>query len=178
MDKTPSESSSEDVESRASETISVRAERGNADAQFNLGLKLASAGTEENFAQAANWYLKAADQNHALAQYNLGVMYSHAQGMPRDELQSAKWMRKAANLGDAGAQYAVGMSRQRLSLQEEAEAACESRIEAYKWLHLAARQGYLNSEAGCNSVAMGMTREGVTEGDCRAAAFVPGAGKD
>jgi TPR repeat protein len=177
MDETLSESSSEDAESRASETITVRAERGNADAQFNLALKFA-AGTEENFAQAANWYLKAAAQNHALAQYNLGVMYSHAQGMPRDELQSAKWMCKAAHLGDAGAQYAVGMSRQRLSLEQEPETACESRIEAYKWLHLAARQGYMNSEAGCNSVAMGMTREGVTEGNGRAAAFVPGAGKD
>lgn len=46
----------------------VRAQRGDAEAQFQLGLKFASAkGAAQDYAQAEPWYLKAADQNHALA---------------------------------------------------------------------------------------------------------------
>ncbi len=48
----------------------------------------------------------------------------------------------------------------------------ESKIEAYKWLQLAAAQGYKGSAEACDRVALGMTREEVTEGDQGAAAFV------
>jgi TPR repeat protein len=47
----------------------------------------------------------------------------------------------------------------------------ESRIEAYKWFHLAAAQGYKGSAAACERVTLGMTREEVTDGNQRAAAF-------
>jgi TPR repeat protein len=47
----------------------------------------------------------------------------------------------------------------------------ESKIEAYKWLHLAAAQGFQGSEAACETVALVMTREEVADGNRRAAAF-------
>jgi TPR repeat protein len=48
----------------------------------------------------------------------------------------------------------------------------ESRVEAYKWFHLAAAQGYKGSDAACERVTLGMTREEVVDGNQRTAAFV------
>jgi len=158
----------------ASETNAAKAEGGDADAQFSLGVKFANIGPAQDYAQAAEWYVKAADQNHALAQFNLGVMYALGQGVLRDEALSMKWIRKAAHLGDAGAQYNLGMKNHRISMGQAPEQAGETRIEAYKWLQLSAAQGYGASGAGCESVALGMTLEGVADGRRRAAAFVAG----
>jgi len=172
METPPYELPDNQTGTAALETTETLANRGDADAQFSVGFKFATEGKAPDYAQAANWYLKAANQNHALAQFNLGVMYGSGQGVLRDHAQSMMWLRKAAHLGDAGAQYTLGLQQNRVSMGEGPEAAGESRIEAYKWLQLAAAQGYRDSEAGCDLVAMRMTREGVIEGRRRATAFV------
>jgi len=51
-----------------------------------------------------------AEQGHAEAQFNLGLMYIDGQGVPQDYTQAAQWYRKAAEQGDATAQ---GMLRAR-----------------------------------------------------------------
>lgn len=145
----------------------------NAEVQYGLGVKFASGqGASQNYAQAAEWYHKAAAQSHPLAQFNLGVMYANGQGVVRDDAQSANWFDKAAQQGDAGAQYHLGKSCHRASLGS-AENAPECRIEAYKWYHLAAAQGYQGSHAACGSVLFHMTREDVAAGDARVACFTP-----
>ena len=157
----------------AVETTETRAGHGDAEAQFSLGVKFAQEGAAQDYAQAAQWYLKAADQSHTLAQFNLGIMYASGQGVARDEAKSRVWMQKAADLGDAGAQYNIGMKLHRASLDGLPEAAPESRIQAYKWLQLSAAQGYRGSEAAWAFVALAMTREDVADGGRRIAAFVP-----
>jgi uncharacterized protein len=160
-------------EKPAVETTETRASHGDAEAQFSLGVRFAREGAAQDYAQAAHWYLKAADQSHSLAQFNLGIMYASGQGMPRDEVKSMVWMQKAADAGDAGAQYNIGLRHHRASLDGLPEAAPESRILAYKWLQLAAAQGYRGSAAAWAFVAMKMTREDVADGGRRIAAFVP-----
>ena len=155
------------------ETTETRAGHGDADAQFSLGVRFAGEGATQDYAQAAEWYRKAADQSHALAQFNLAIMYAAGQGVSRDESKSMGWMQKAAELGDAGAQYHIGMKHQRASLDGLPETAPESRIQAYKWLQLSAAQGYRGSEAACVFVALTMTRADVADGSRRIAAFVP-----
>jgi TPR repeat protein len=141
---------------------------GDAEAQFRRGLRCASAASEVlDYAQAADWYLKAAMQNHSLAQYNLGVMYARGQGVLRDDAKSALWIRRAAQSGDAGAQHCLGMNHHRASLRELPEPARESRIEAYKWFQLAAAQGYQGSETACGLVILSMSREDVIDGNRR-----------
>ena len=157
----------------ATETTEARAGHGDAEAQFSLGVRFAGEGAAQDYAQAFQWYLKAADQSHSLAQFNLAVMYAAGQGVPRDEAKSRVWMQKAADQGDAGAQYNIGMKLHRASLDGLPEAAPESRIQAYKWLQLAAAQGYRGSGAACAFVALNMTREDVADGRRRIAAFVP-----
>ena len=47
-------------------------------------------------AEAVKWYRKAAEQNLAKAQYNLGVCYAHGEGVVKDQVEAVKWYRKAA----------------------------------------------------------------------------------
>ena len=148
------------------------AEKGDAEAQFALGLKYGnSLGASQDFGQAVQWYRKAAVQNHALAQFNLGIMYARGQGVSQDDVQAILWIRRAADQGDAGAQFNLGMRLHRACVTGPSRDAAESRIEAYKWLWLSAAQGYKDSDAACERVTLDMTREQVTEGNRRAAAF-------
>jgi hypothetical protein len=155
------------------EATPPNADYGDADVQFSMGLKFANGGgATRDYAQAAEWYHKAADQSHSLAQFNLGMMYANGQGVIRDAAQSVMWFGKAARQGDAGAQFNLGESCHRASLQGGREDAPESRIEAYKWYRLAAAQGYLDSETAYKTLTLNMTREDVAAGNRRAAEFI------
>ncbi len=144
----------------------------NAEVQFHLGLKFAgSGGTMPDYVQAAEWYRKAAEQNHSGAQFNLGELYAHGQGVRRDAVQSRAWYVKAAQQGDAGAQFNLGNSCHHASFSQVPAKAAESRIEAYKWFRLAAAQGYQGSEMAHVSLTLNMTRADVTAGNQRVAAF-------
>lgn len=154
------------------ETNPPNVDCGDADVQFSMALKFANGeGGTRNYAQAAEWYHKAADQSHSLAQFNLGMMYAHGQGVIRNAAQSVMWFRKAAQQGDAGAQFNLGESCHRASLQGERKDAPESRIEAYKWYRLAAAQGYQDSETAYLTLTVNMTREDVAVGNRRVAEF-------
>jgi TPR repeat protein len=153
--------------------IPPEADYGDADVQFGRGLRFANGkGVVQDYAQAAEWYHKAAGQCHSLAQFNLGMMYAHGQGVTRDAAQSEMWFGRAAQLGDAGAQFNLGESCHRASLQGEGGDASESRIEAYKWYRLAAAQGYEDSETAYATLTLNMTREDVATGNRRVAEFV------
>lgn len=140
-----------------------------ANVQFRKGLQFANEGATQDYARAAEWYRKAADQSHALAQFNLGMMYANGQGVARDDAQSLLWFAKAAFGGDGAAQFKMGSSCHRASLNGKPEHASESRLEAYKWFQLAAAQGYQGSDAARATLIHKMTRADVVEGIKRAA---------
>ena len=153
----------------------AKADQGDAEAQFALGFKCGAAeGAGQDLTQAAGWYRKAAEQNHSLAQFNLGLMYAKGEGVPQDAAESVMWIRRAAHQGDAGAQFHLGIKYHSASvwgLQPDTQA---SKIEAYKWLQLAAAQGYKGSSEAWERVTIGMTHEEVTAGKQGAAEFVAG----
>ena len=154
------------------ETTEAMAQRGVVEAQFSLGLRFASGqGAALDYAQAEHWYLKAASQNHALAHFNLGIMHARGQGMPSDKAKSLVWIQKAAELGDASAQYNLGLLHHRTVGDGPRDTASQSRIEAYKWLQLAATQGYRGAEAACDVVKLHMTRADMQEGCRQVASF-------
>ena len=147
--------------------------RGDANAQFGLGLKYtAGSGVAQDFAQAAEWYRKAANQDHAPAQFNLSMMFASGQGVPQNDETALVWTRKAAEGGDADAQLSLGTRCHRDSMDSLQVDRSESRIEAFKWFQLAAAQGYKGSAAACERLTLGMTRAEVSDGSQRAAAFV------
>jgi TPR repeat protein len=86
------------------------AEKGDADAQFNLGLMYEKGrGVPQDYKAALKWYRLAAKQGLAVAQYNLGVMYKDGKGVPQDYKTAAKWWRLAAEQGNASAQNNLGV---------------------------------------------------------------------
>ncbi|WP_304666925.1 tetratricopeptide repeat protein, partial [Neisseria bergeri] len=66
-------------------------------------------GVRQDYAQAVQWYRKAAEQGYAGAQVNLGLMYEQGQGVRQDYAQAVQWYRKAAEQGYAGAQVNLGL---------------------------------------------------------------------
>ncbi|MBR4255074.1 MAG: SEL1-like repeat protein [Lentisphaeria bacterium] len=81
------------------------AEKGDPEAQYYLGLNCEK---ENNMAEAAQWYAKAAEQDDLDAQFKLGVCYENGTGVPRDYREAVKWYRKAAEKGIVEAQLALG----------------------------------------------------------------------
>lgn len=144
---------------------------GNAEAQFALAFFLVASPAPHDYAQALEWYQKAADQNHRLAQFNLGQMFAHGQGMPKSDSMAIMWIRRAAEGGDAGAQFDMGERYARASVHGSEMDVAESRVEAYKWFTLAAAQNYHNALLRSDSATMRMTREEVGEGNRRVKSF-------
>ena len=64
---------------------------------------------KQDYAEAVRWFRKAAEQGHAGAQSNLGVMYKNGQGVKRDHAEAVRWFRKAAEQGQAKAHYNLGV---------------------------------------------------------------------
>jgi hypothetical protein len=81
------------------------AEKGDSGAQYYLGLNCEK---ENNMAEAAQWYAKAAEQGDLDAQYKLGVCYENGTGVPRDNKKASELYRKAAEHGIVEAQIALG----------------------------------------------------------------------
>ncbi len=162
-----------DDQDSLNETRCIRADAdaGNAEAQFGMGLRCAIDGAAPDYLQAAEWYRKAAEQNHPLAQFNLGQMFAHGHGVERDDEAATVWIRRSADGGGAGAQFKMGDRFYRESMNSTDNIAAESRIEAYKWYQLAADQGYGASQNSCDTVTLRMTREEVAEGIRRATGF-------
>ncbi len=89
-----------------------RAERGNAQAQFDLAAAYhqGTRGLPQDAAQARSWFSKAADQGHALAQANLGNYHRQGLGgLTPDDAAAAVWYARAAAQEIPAAQANLGM---------------------------------------------------------------------
>ncbi|MGR5554634.1 tetratricopeptide repeat protein, partial [Vibrio alfacsensis] len=88
-----------------------------------------------NDKEAVKWYRKAAEQGHASAQCNLGVMYAKGDGVLENDKEAVKWYRKAAEQGDADAQFNLGV------MYAKGEGVVKNPTKAYMWLILAKYNG-------------------------------------
>ncbi len=121
----------------AARAYRVRAEQGDAPAQYGLGNSYRRReGVPLDYAEALRWYLKAADQGDAKAQYGLGFMYRNGQGVPQDNAEAVRWDRKAADQGYAEAQYVLGL------VYSRGEGVPPDDAEAVRWYRKAADQNY------------------------------------
>ncbi len=91
--------------------LQALAERGDARAQFELGVRYAEGrgGLPRDSKVAAQWFSKAADQNLALAQYRLGSLYEKGVGVERDADRARSLYEKAAAAGSARAMHNLGV---------------------------------------------------------------------
>ena len=56
-------------------------------------------GVPQDYKEALRWYLKAAKQNNAHAQYLIGTMHEDGEGVPSSAQEALRWFRKAADQG-------------------------------------------------------------------------------
>lgn len=99
------------------------AKKGDADAQFNVGLLYEQGKgvpvdgstkamdyeiAAENYVTAMKWYTLAAAQGHVFAQTNLGAMYDRGAGVLENDKIAVQWYTLAAKQGFAVAQSNLG----------------------------------------------------------------------
>lgn len=62
--------------------------------EFRYGL-----GREPDLKEAVRWYIRSANHGYAYAWNNLGYMYCHGHGVPKNSNFAREWFKKAAEAG-------------------------------------------------------------------------------
>ena len=127
--------------------LEARASKGEAAAQFSLGLAYATGqNVAQDYDEAVVWYRKAAEQGNVRAETILGLSYQNGQGLPQDYVQAATWLRKAAEQDGAEAQYSLGL------VYAAGEGVPRDQAMAIKWLRASAEHGFAPAQCalgGC-----------------------------
>jgi len=85
----------------AARLLKPRADEGDPEAQFNLGLYyFQGLGGDRNYAEAAKLFRGAAEQGHVMAANNLGAMNMDGRGIPRNLPEAWFWFAVVAHRGD------------------------------------------------------------------------------
>ncbi len=112
------------------------AEKGNSDAQFNVGLMSQfGVGAPRDKSNAIKWYRRAAEQGDAVALSMLGIMKDIGQGGPDEGSEAVEKYRKFAEQGNATAQNNLG------TIYANGRDVKRDYVQAYFWFSLAAAQG-------------------------------------
>ena len=115
------------------DALRARAEQGDAEAQFNLGVIYDDGrGVLEDDVEAVRWYRLAAEQGLAEAQWGLGFKYDSGWGVPEDPAEAVQWYRLAAEQG-----YDLALPRLGLSYQL-GQGVPQDYVQAHMWFNLEA----------------------------------------
>ena len=88
-----------------------------------------------DYATALSELQPLAEQGDAVAQYALGVMYNHGEGVPQDYKTAVKWYRLAAEQGYASAQGNLGY------MYAFGDGVLTDYVRAHMWGNLSASNG-------------------------------------
>ena len=113
------------------------AEKGDDDAQFNLGLMYdRGEGVAQDSAEAVKWYRLAAEQGNPIAQNSLGgFYYSGIGGVLKDHSEAVKWYRLAAKQGDNHGQFNLGL------MYTYGNGVQQDNLKAHMWYNIASANG-------------------------------------
>lgn len=118
---------------KAAKLYIILAGKGNAEAQYNLGIMYrAGRGVPRDMKEAKKWYQLAAEQGHVLAQFNLGWMYASGKGAPQDYARSHMWFTIAIANADSEAKKEFIVDRDSLAKSMTADQIAEARQLAKK----------------------------------------------
>jgi TPR repeat protein len=184
----------------AQAVLKLRAERGDVNAQYALGMEHVRA---FEYREAIKWHVRAAERGHARAQHMMGVRYVFGQGVARDREEAALWFAKAAAQGEPNSQFSLGLrcvlgdsvpqdfemaarwfklaadqghSEAQRSLGRRyaaGEGVKKDLVEALKWYLVAAANGDGESKSLSEKLTPTMTPVQIAEGMIGAAGFVP-----
>jgi TPR repeat protein len=108
---------------------------GDAEAESNLGVMLASRG---EYQKAAYW------------EKQLAMTYDTGQGVPKDPAQVIYWYKKAARQGLPAAQYNLAV------IYHNGDEVAQDDVKAYAWM-LLAQKGGLDARDALTLISQGMT---------------------
>ena len=97
--------------------------------------------TPEVTREQVDEYIRKAEEGDVDAQYNLGVIFYHGEGVARDFDQAYVWFRKAAEQDDADAQYNLGF------MYGRGEGVQKDHAQSMQWFKRAADQGHKGAQA-------------------------------
>lgn len=89
-----------------------------------------------DYRQALQLWQQLAEQGQRDAQYNLGLMYRYADGVPQDLAAAMKWYKRAAEQGDLQSQYEVGL------MYQEGVGVAADQAEAHRWFTMNRQHHY------------------------------------
>jgi len=116
----------------------------------------------QDLAQATSWYLRAAEQGHRYAQYNIAVMLFHGQGILQDRAAAFAWSAKAAAQGVPESEALLG------DLYAAGLGTAPDRDSARRWYARAAAHGNAIASRRLRALEEG-SRRGSTATDAAAA---------
>ncbi len=126
--------------------LETYAAKGDADAQFELGLRyLTGEGLKKDEKLGKEWMEKAAAQKHLRAQFVMGSLYEDGVGVKKDESKAVEWYRKAAENGFAPAQFATAMA------YDLGRGIKQDAVKATEWLEKAAEQNHPQAQTALAS---------------------------
>jgi TPR repeat protein len=143
------------------EAEEIATELEDAETQHVLGMMYRTGiGIERNYAKAAEWITKAAEQGYIEAQVSLAYMYQNGEGVECNPIKAIEWFTKAANQGDLNAQYNLGV------IYQKGKGVEKDYNRAAEWYTKAAEQG--DAEAQNRLAIMYQTGEGVNQDEVKA----------
>ena len=97
-------------------------------------------GTEQDYAQSFEWFLKSAQEGNKFAQYSLANLYYYGNGVEKDLSQAFLWYQKSASQGQPYASYAAAQ------MYSKGEYVAENKETAQRY-YKAALSGFLELES-------------------------------
>jgi hypothetical protein len=147
----PDTVSQEKREFTAAEVLLLRASarEGDAESQFLYGSYL----LDTNVAEGIEWVTLSANQNYAVAQGYLGLLFYTGDIVEKNYFKAFDWRLKAARNGEVWAQGAIGFA------YILGEGVPENVIQAYIWMSMSSTQGNEEIKPWLKKIKSGMSSE-------------------
>jgi TPR repeat protein len=124
------------AEGKTIQDLKAKAVKGDLGAQRDLAMAYGEGeGVAQDYAEAAKWFRKAAEQGDMFSQFATGSNFEHGKGVAKDLAEALRWYRKAADQGYARAQFNVGNS------YYHGLGVTRNYAEAIKWYRTCAEEG-------------------------------------
>ena len=146
--------------------VKNHAHQGSPSAAYDLGLFYGKSGKNHpaHKQEAVFWLRMAADRGHKEAQYRLGLLYAHGDGVPLNQYEAVAWWRAASQQGHKDALFHVALAL------EGGNGAIQDKAAAAEFYKEAALMGH--SKAQVNLALLFFRGEGVKRNWVQAAALL------
>ena len=122
-------------------TLMDAAKRGDAAAQYEVGLRYANGeGVTQDMAEAAKWFERAAQQGLTVAEYRLAAQYEKGRGVTQSDAKAREWYEKAAKGGNVKAMHNLAV------IHAEGRGTAQDFKTAAEWFSQAANYGLGDSQ--------------------------------